>query len=171
MCQSSGRIVQRGNKYVIKHNCLVFKWLIELFIASSSFLMVSLQLSCVISPSSILGSNLMGRRWVTVAPGGSIIASRHASCHGNQLTEGFFVMRRREQRKWGRWGTGTDQRGAAGASAQRLVKGRAAELQLLQVTVWDPDVSRQWQALVQVLKGNKSKTLSCDLKYQLNITS
>lgn len=46
----------------------------------------------------------------------------------------------------------TDQRCPAGASAERLVKGRAAELQLLQVAVGNPDVSRQRQALVQVLK-------------------
>jgi len=48
--------------------------------------------------------------------------------------------------------TPTDQRGSAGAPAERLVEGRAAELQLLQVTVGDSDISRQGQALVEVLK-------------------
>lgn len=33
-----------------------------------------------------------------------------------------------------------------------LVKGRAVNLQLLQVAIGDPDVSRQGQALVQILQ-------------------
>lgn len=45
----------------------------------------------------------------------------------------------------------TDQRGSAGASAEWLVEGGAAELQLLQVTVRNSDISRQGQALVEVL--------------------
>lgn len=46
----------------------------------------------------------------------------------------------------------THQRGSAGASAQRQVEGRAAQLQLLQVAVRYPDVGRQRQTLVQVLR-------------------
>lgn len=57
----------------------------------------------------------------------------------------------------------TDQRGAAGAAAQRLVEGRAAELQLLQVAVWDADVSRQRQTLVQVLKAHGVKCLCLNI--------
>ena len=47
----------------------------------------------------------------------------------------------------------TDQRGSAGAPAERLIKGRAAELQLFQVTVRNSDIGRQGQALVQVLEA------------------
>lgn len=47
------------------------------------------------------------------------------------------------------------QRCSAGATAQRLVEGRAAQLQLLQVTVRYPDVGRQRQTLVQVLCMHK----------------
>lgn len=49
----------------------------------------------------------------------------------------------------------TDQRGSAGAPAERLVEGGAAELQLLQVAVGNPDIGRQGQALVDVLGGRE----------------
>lgn len=47
----------------------------------------------------------------------------------------------------------TDQRGSAGAPAERLVEGRASKLQLFQVAVGNSDIGRQGQALVQVLEG------------------
>ena len=65
--------------------------------------------------------------------------------------------------------TATDQRGSAGASAEWLVEGRAAQLQLLQITVGDSDVSRQRQALVEVLKHTQVNKCSnktyCDLLF------
>lgn len=53
----------------------------------------------------------------------------------------------------------TDQRGPAGAPAERLVEGRAAELQLFQVAVGNSDIGRQGQALVQVLEGTGKQVL------------
>lgn len=53
----------------------------------------------------------------------------------------------------------TDQRGSAGAPAERLVEGRAAELQLFQVAVGNSDIGRQGQALVQVLEGTVKMVL------------
>lgn len=55
--------------------------------------------------------------------------------------------------------THTDQRSSAGASAERLVEGWAAELQLLEVTIRNSDVSRQRQTLVEVLKCTDTKKL------------
>lgn len=46
----------------------------------------------------------------------------------------------------------TYQRGSARATAERLVEGRAGELQFLQVAVGNSDVSGQRQAFVEVLK-------------------
>ena len=46
----------------------------------------------------------------------------------------------------------THQRSPARATTQRLVKLMTDHLQLLQVSVWEPDVNRQRQTLIQVLK-------------------
>lgn len=103
------------------------------------------------------------------SPDESILRSHWASCHGNRH-RGSRVIRRRElqsnkKKKQRAPGRGrTDQRGSAGAPAERLVEGRAAELQLLQVTVGDPDVGGQGQTLVQVLEHtDREQTRGDDL--------
>lgn len=47
----------------------------------------------------------------------------------------------------------THQRRSAGTPAERLVEGGAAQLQLLQVAVRDPNVGRQGETFVQVLQS------------------
>lgn len=110
-------------------------------------------------------------------------SNTRASCHGNwhrgknssssSSSSGSTAVQRRLQDAHTLTGghADTDQRCPAGASAERLVKGRAAELQLLQVAVGNPDVSRQRQALVQVLKptqqGGKFKTFSAEAVHDL----
>lgn len=64
--------------------------------------------------------------------------------------------------------THTDQGSSAGASAERLVEGWAAELQLFQVTVGNSDVSWQRQTLVEVLKHTYIKnSLGVNLAFNL----
>lgn len=63
----------------------------------------------------------------------------------------------------------TYQWGPAWESAEGLVEGRAAQLQLLQVTIRDTDVSRQRQTLVQVLHTHTQNWVR-DLTYTSHIS-
>lgn len=75
--------------------------------------------------------------------------TRHRGC----LVTGLLVPQSSKRTETNRHARAhTDQRGSARTSAERLVEGWAAKLQLLQVAVRDSDVSRQRQALVEVLK-------------------